>query len=92
MERGKPAPDVYLEAARRLDVPAEDCAAIEDSSNGIKSARAAAMRVIAVPRPDYPPDDEALGLADLALGSLAELTPEALAPATAHGACRPRAS
>ncbi|MEA2448704.1 MAG: hypothetical protein QOG63_636 [Thermoleophilaceae bacterium] len=76
--RGKPAPDVYLEAARRLGVPAERCAAVEDSTNGLLSAHAAGMRVIAVPDPRYPPSDEALAVADVTLGSLDELTPEAI--------------
>src|SRR6185312_5849397 len=61
--RGKPAPDVYLEAARGLGVDPRACAAIEDSTNGIRSAHAAGMRVIAVPRPDYPPAPDALALA-----------------------------
>ncbi len=73
--RGKPAPDVYLEAARRLGVPPERCAAIEDSHNGIRSAKAAAMRVMAIPNPHFPPGD-ALEEADVVLGSLDELTPE----------------
>jgi HAD superfamily hydrolase (TIGR01509 family) len=73
--RGKPAPDVYLEAARRLDVAAGRCAAVEDSHGGIRSARAAGMRVIAIPNPSYPPDEEALALADATLRSLDELTP-----------------
>src|SRR5207247_5988112 len=53
--RGKPAPDVYLEAARRLGVAGERCAAIEDSHNGIRSAKAAGMRCIAIPNPHFPP-------------------------------------
>ena len=73
--RGKPAPDVYLEAARRLGVAAEHCAAVEDSHAGIRSAHAAGMRVIAIPNPSYPPDDEALDLADIVLNSLEQLTP-----------------
>jgi HAD superfamily hydrolase (TIGR01509 family) len=73
--RGKPWPDVYLEAARRLEAPPERCAAVEDSTNGIRSARAAGMRVIAVPRPDFPPSAEALRLGDATLSSLAELEP-----------------
>jgi HAD superfamily hydrolase (TIGR01509 family) len=73
--RGKPAPDVYLEAARRLGVPPERCAAVEDSHNGIRSAKAAGMRCVAVPNPHFPPDDEALGLADVLVESVAELTP-----------------
>src|SRR5439155_8346970 len=72
--RGKPAPDVYLEAARRLDVPAERCAAVEDSHSGIRSAKAAGMRVLAIPNPSYPPDEEALAGADVVLASLDELT------------------
>ena len=73
VERGKPAPDVYLEAARRLGVQAERCAAIEDSHNGIRSAKAAGMRTIAIPNPRFPPGDEALAEADVVLGSLDEL-------------------
>jgi HAD superfamily hydrolase (TIGR01509 family) len=74
--RGKPAPDVYVEAARRLDVDPHDCVAIEDSHGGIRSAKAAGMRVVAFPNPTYPPDEEALGLADIVIRSLGELTLE----------------
>jgi HAD superfamily hydrolase (TIGR01509 family) len=70
---GKPAPDVYLEAARRLGVDPIDCAAVEDSTNGLLSAHAAGMRVIAVPDPRYPPSEEALAVADVTLRSLDEL-------------------
>ena len=73
---GKPAPDVYLEAARRLGTDPSRVAAVEDSHNGIRSARAAGMRVIAVPNPTYPPDPAALAEADVVLGSIGELTPE----------------
>ena len=76
--RGKPAPDVYLEAARRLEVEPERAAAIEDSANGIRSAHAAGMRVVAIPNRRYPPPDDALALAGLVLDSLAELTPDAV--------------
>jgi HAD superfamily hydrolase (TIGR01509 family) len=75
---GKPAPDVYLEAARRLRVEPVRCAAVEDSHNGIRSARSAGMRVVAIPNPHFPPDPDALALADVVLGSLAELTPAAV--------------
>jgi len=75
VDRGKPAPDVYLEAARGLEVDPETCAAIEDSTNGIRSAKAAGMLVAAVPRQDFPPAPEALKLADLVLDSLDELPP-----------------
>jgi HAD superfamily hydrolase (TIGR01509 family) len=74
--RGKPAPDVYLEAARRLGVAPERCAAIEDSENGIRSAKAAGMRILAIPNPQYPPAEAALSLADDLLESISELTPE----------------
>jgi len=73
--RGKPAPDVYLEAARRLDVDPASCAAVEDSHGGIRSAKAAGMRVLAIPNPSYPPDEASLAQADVVLRSLAELTP-----------------
>jgi HAD superfamily hydrolase (TIGR01509 family) len=76
VERGKPAPDVYLEAARRLEVDPAECGAVEDSTNGLRSAHAAGMGVIAVPNHDFPPDAEALGLADVVLDSLTDLTPE----------------
>jgi HAD superfamily hydrolase (TIGR01509 family) len=72
--RGKPAPDVYLEAARRLSADARACAAIEDSRSGILAARAAEMRVVAIPNRHYPPDDETLAAADVVLQSLHELT------------------
>jgi HAD superfamily hydrolase (TIGR01509 family) len=79
VSRGKPAPDVYLEAAQRLEVRPDRCAAVEDSHSGIRSATAAGMRVVAIPNPSYPPGDEALAEAGVVLGSLAELTPEAVA-------------
>src|SRR5204863_4130712 len=62
---GKPAPDVYLEAAKRLGKEAAACVAIEDSTNGIRSAHAAAMAVIAVPNQEFPPEPDVLGLADV---------------------------
>ena len=76
--RGKPAPDVYLEAARRLGVEPQLCAAVEDSHNGIRSASAAGMRVVAIPNPHFPPDETALAQADVVLHSIDELTPEAI--------------
>jgi HAD superfamily hydrolase (TIGR01509 family) len=75
---GKPAPDVYLEAARRLDVDSSACVAIEDSTNGIRSAHAAEMAVIAVPNEDFPPEPDALAVAAVVLDSLEELTPGVL--------------
>ena len=76
---GKPAPDVYLEAARRLGVEPARCIVIEDSHNGIRSAKAAGMQVIAIPNPRYPPDAGAVAEANTVLMSIAELTPALLA-------------
>ena len=76
--RGKPAPDVFLEAARRLGFAAEQCAAIEDSGNGLRAAHAAGMRVIAFPNRRYPPPAEALALANVRLDSLVDLSREVM--------------
>jgi HAD superfamily hydrolase (TIGR01509 family) len=76
VERGKPAPDVYLEAARRLEVEPAECVAIEDSASGIRAARAAGMRVIAYPNRLYPPADEVLEMADVVIETLSALDPE----------------
>jgi HAD superfamily hydrolase (TIGR01509 family) len=84
VERGKPAPDVYLEAARRLGVSPERVAAIEDSANGIRSAKAAGMRVIAIPNPHYPPPEDALSQADVVLESLWELSPDVVESASSR--------
>jgi HAD superfamily hydrolase (TIGR01509 family) len=78
VDRGKPSPDVYLEAARRLGVAPARCAAVEDSHAGIRSAKTAGMRVVAIPNAAYPPDDEALELADAVVRSLDELTVDVL--------------
>ena len=75
---GKPAPDIYLAVTAGLGYSPADCAAIEDSSNGLRSATAAGLRVIAVPQPQYPPDPDALAAASLVLPSLAELTTNAV--------------
>jgi beta-phosphoglucomutase-like phosphatase (HAD superfamily) len=75
--RGKPAPDVYLTAARRLGVAAAGCLALEDSPNGIASARSAGMRCVAVPDPLLA-DDPGYRQADLVLGSLTGLDEAAL--------------
>ena len=74
VERGKPAPDVYLEVARRLGEEPGDCAAIEDSTNGIRSANAAGCHVIALPNREYPPDDAVLRDAAAVLHDLDDLT------------------
>jgi HAD superfamily hydrolase (TIGR01509 family) len=75
---GKPHPDVYLEAARRLGKSPGACVAIEDSGNGIRSAAAAGLRVVAVPNKAFPPAPELLGQADLVLDDLSVLTVGAL--------------
>ena len=77
--RGKPAPDAYLTAASRLGLSPQECAAVEDSSNGLRSASAAGLAVVAIPQPAYPPAGDALMLADSLLMSLAELTPQLIA-------------
>jgi HAD superfamily hydrolase (TIGR01509 family) len=80
VSRGKPAPDVYLEAARRLGVPPARCAAIEDSQSGIRAAKAAGMRCVAIPNPHYPPDDDVLAEADVVLATIGDLQPAAIDP------------
>jgi HAD superfamily hydrolase (TIGR01509 family) len=78
VDRGKPAPDVYLEAARRLQVDPRTAAAVEDSANGIRAAKAAGMRVLAIPNSHFPPGEDALAQADVVLAGLDELTPAAV--------------
>ncbi len=80
--RGKPAPDIYLAVAARLGCSPPDCAAVEDSSNGLRSAAAAGLRVIAIPHPQYPPDPDALAAASLVLPTLADLTADAVGALT----------
>jgi HAD superfamily hydrolase (TIGR01509 family) len=77
--RGKPAPDVYLEALRRLGAEPARSVAIEDSSNGLRSAAAAGMGVVAIPNREFPPDPDALALAGVVLGSIEELTVDVVA-------------
>jgi HAD superfamily hydrolase (TIGR01509 family) len=77
--RGKPAPDVYVEAATRLGMDPRACAAVEDSSNGLRSAHRAGMKVIAVPNHAFPPAADALALADVTVGGIADVTPELVA-------------
>jgi HAD superfamily hydrolase (TIGR01509 family) len=76
--RGKPAPDVFLEVLRRMEADPADSVAVEDSENGIRAAKAAGMRVLALPNPHYPPDPGALAEADDVVGSLHDLTVERL--------------
>ena len=83
---GKPAPDVYLEAARRLEIAPASCAAVEDSTNGLRAAAAAGMHVIAYPNARFPPSPEALRLADRVIDSLEELRPALLESLASEGA------
>jgi HAD superfamily hydrolase (TIGR01509 family) len=84
--RGKPAPDVYLEAARRLGVDPAACAAVEDSSNGLRAAHAAGMVVIATPNHTFPPAPDALALAAVVVDGIREVTPELVASLRGGGA------
>jgi HAD superfamily hydrolase (TIGR01509 family) len=77
--RGKPAPDVYVETARRLGVDPRACVAIEDSANGLRAAHAAGMPVVAAPNPHYPPGDDALALAAAVVDGVGDVTPELVA-------------
>jgi HAD superfamily hydrolase (TIGR01509 family) len=86
--RGKPAPDVYLKAARRLDVEPSSCSAIEDSASGIRSAHAAGMLVVAIPNRAFPPPPDVLDLASVVLDSIEDLSPERILSARS-GSSRP---
>jgi HAD superfamily hydrolase (TIGR01509 family) len=74
VERGKPAPDVYLEAMRRMNVDPANAAAIEDSTNGLLAAHNAGMRVIAIPNDAHPPAEKGLAVADVVLDSIEKLS------------------
>jgi HAD superfamily hydrolase (TIGR01509 family) len=76
--RGKPAPDVYQAAVSRLGLTPAVCAAVEDSSNGLRSASSAGLAVVCVPHGIYPPAADALAMADLVIDSLDELTVAAI--------------
>lgn len=78
---GKPAPDVYLETARRLGLAPEACLVVEDSLNGVRAAKAAGMTVVLVPNHSVPPADGAVEMADLVLTRLADLDPATILPA-----------
>jgi HAD superfamily hydrolase (TIGR01509 family) len=83
---GKPAPDVYLEAARRLGADPTTCLVVEDSYNGVLAARAAGMTVVLVPNQSIPPPPGTAELADLVLDRLADLDPAVVAPGEASRA------
>jgi HAD superfamily hydrolase (TIGR01509 family) len=84
VERGKPEPDVYLEAARRLGVAPTRLAVVEDSLNGVRAAKAAGMRVVLVPNASIPPAPGTAEIADLVVGSLSELDAARLGIAASH--------
>ncbi|WP_020105871.1 HAD-IA family hydrolase [Nocardia sp. 348MFTsu5.1] len=79
LDRGKPAPDVYLHAVAALGAEPTACAAIEDSSNGMRSATAAGLVLIAAPRPEYPPAPDAIEPAALVIGGVGELDVDVVA-------------
>ncbi|TAJ99061.1 MAG: HAD family phosphatase [Chloroflexota bacterium] len=79
VDHGKPAPDVYLEAARRLGVAAAGCLIVEDSINGLRAGLAAGMTTVLVPNPSVPPAPGAEAIADHVLARLVDLDPAALA-------------
>jgi HAD superfamily hydrolase (TIGR01509 family) len=74
--RAKPAPDVYLLAALRLSVPPQACVALEDSTNGVRAAKAAGMACVAVPSPLTRQLD--FSAADLVVPSLEDLAVETI--------------
>jgi HAD superfamily hydrolase (TIGR01509 family) len=76
MAHGKPAPDIYLEALRRLETPPSAALGIEDSGNGLRALKAAGMYAIAAPSPDFPLADDVLRLADAHIASLEEFSLE----------------
>ncbi len=78
--RGKPAPDVYLEVARRLGVSPASALVVEDSRNGVQAAKAAGMTVVLVPNASVPPAPGTADLADQVLDRLADLDPGAVRP------------
>jgi len=69
---GKPAPDIYLEAARQLGVDPSECLVFEDALSGVRSGKAAGCRVVAVPDPRFDEQERAAFVreADLVLDSL----------------------
>jgi HAD superfamily hydrolase (TIGR01509 family) len=71
---GKPAPDVYLAAAKALGADPVACVAVEDSTNGIKAALNAGMIVVAVPNPHFPPDPQVVAQAAAVIGGVGELS------------------
>jgi len=73
VQRGKPDPDIYLEIAKRLGMPAETCLVIEDAFAGVAAAKAAKMRVAAIPDTRFVDPREYEKEADYVMGSLLEI-------------------
>ena len=71
---GKPAPDIYIEAMKQLGVQPSASVGIEDSSNGIRSLKAAGMYIIAAPSPEFPLSDEIRGMAHAHITSLTDFS------------------
>jgi HAD superfamily hydrolase (TIGR01509 family) len=78
VDHGKPAPDVFLEAARRLGADPSTILVVEDSLNGLKAARAAGMTVALVPNHSVPPAEGAEAFADVTLERISDLAPETM--------------
>jgi HAD superfamily hydrolase (TIGR01509 family) len=74
MSHGKPAPDIYLETLRQLDLPPSQAVGIEDSANGVRALKAAGMIAVAVPSPGFSLPDDVLALADRVLDSMVQLS------------------
>jgi HAD superfamily hydrolase (TIGR01509 family) len=81
VSHGKPAPDVFVEAARRLGADPTKTLVVEDTFNGVKAARAAGMTVVLVPNHSVPPAPGTAELADLVLDRLADLEPSTVSVA-----------
>ncbi|HEV2439184.1 MAG TPA: HAD-IA family hydrolase [bacterium] len=85
--RAKPAPDVYRLAARRLEVPEPACVALEDSESGVRAAKAAGMRCIAVPSELTRGMD--FSAADLVVGSLLDVRVETITAVAGTASTQP---
>lgn len=76
--RGKPAPDLFLEAARRLGAAPAECLVVEDAPSGVRAARAAGMVAVALPAPGHDGELHRAAGATAVLASLRDLLPERL--------------
>jgi HAD superfamily hydrolase (TIGR01509 family) len=85
VDHGKPAPDVFLEAARRLGADPATILVVEDSLNGLKAARAAGMTTALVPNHSIPPAEGADAFADVILERISDLAPETMVARSSAG-------